>query len=328
MGSTTPRVFTKLFHKEVNVKKKIFSIWSVLLVLIVSIAVLVPGCDGGQGTIEVEATIDGSPWPGALDYTLTPASGSPISGTDVPGSHSADAGDWTCSYDGGGPDGATLVGIATSETQSLAEGGTITFTLNFEIPEPDASVTFLSWTIDGQQVPDGSHTVYPPTIIDAEYDVFVSGNSSEEVSVNQTFWLQYHFKGEAASKTLHVHNGAGAVSTSPPETITSQQCSVGGTIYPACHSFKAWQCEPVKLDVIATWKQQKGTHYTVRVNWIGIPSPDPIAFDIVDPGGSGNFTVYTWACVELLDEEDVDPANDCSANSTALDIEYKPGPPP
>ena len=308
-------------------RKGVFAICSVLLVLVVSIAALAPGCGGTGGTIEVKATFDDSSWTGAVDYTLTPESGSPISGTSVPGSHSVDAGNWTCSYDGGGPDEAQLVSITPSETQEVSEGGTITFTLNFEtIPPLDASVTFQSWTIDGTQVPDGSYTVYSGTIIDAEYDVFVAGNSSEEVSVNQTFWLQYHFKGEADTKQLHVANGAGAVSTSPPETILSQQCSVGGIVYPACHTFTVYKCEPVKLDVIASWKQQKGTHYTVRVNWLGIPSPTDIAFDIVDPGGSGNFTLYTWACVDV--EGDVDPANDCSTNSTMLAIEYKAVPPP
>jgi len=306
------------------VKKKIFSIWSVLLVLIVSIAVLVPGCDGGQGTIEVEATIDGSPWPGALDYTLTPASGSPISGTDVPGSHSADAGDWTCSYDGGGPDGATLVGIATSETQSLAEGGTITFTLNFEIPETDASITFVSWSIDGQQVDPGQYTVYPPTTIDTEYDIFVAGNSSEWVTVNATFKLPKHFLGEAQTQTWHVANAPGSVSTAPPAQDLTHQCTVNGVPHPICYSFQVWKCEPMFFDVIISFKIRKGTTYRTNINWLGYQGsgPDDILFDTdsVRAGPWGNSNIITSGCVYV--EGDVDPTNDCSGNSSTLNIIY------
>jgi len=306
------------------VNKKIFSIWSVLLVLIVSIAVVVPGCDGGQGTIEAEATIDGSPWTGALDYTLTPASGSPISGTYVPGSHSADAGTWTCSYDGGGPDGATLVGIATSETQSLAEGGTITFTLNFEIPETDASITFVSWSIDGQQVDPGSYTVYPPTTIDAEYDVFVAGNSSEWVTVNATFKLPKHFLGEANSQTWHVANAPGSVSTSPPAQDLTHQCTVNGVPHPICYSFDVFKCEPMFFDVIISFKVRKGTNYRTHINWLGYKGsgPEDILFDtdVVRAGVWGNSNIVTSGCV--LVEGDVDLTNDCSGNSSTLSITY------
>jgi hypothetical protein len=301
-------------------RKRLFAICLVLVLLVAATGL---SCEPAEeGTIEVKATIDGSPWTGALDYTLTPASGSPISGTDVPGSHSADAGTWTCSYDSGGPDGATLVGIATSETQELSDGGTITFTLNFEIPETDASVTWLSWTIDGAEVPDGSYTVHPPTIIDAEYDVFVAGNSSEWVTVNQTFNIMYHFKGQADSKTLHVANEPGCVYTDPPAQNLTHEASVDGICHPACYSFTVYKCEPVKLDMKTSMRIRKGTHHKTTINWLGIPSPSPILFDIVDILGSGNFTVYTWACITV--EGDVDPTNDCSADSPMLYIEYKP----
>ncbi|MFO7996069.1 MAG: hypothetical protein R6U93_02810, partial [Dehalococcoidia bacterium] len=62
-------------------KKKVFAI---CLVLVLLTAVFWLSCPPpAQGTIEVKATLDGDPWTGALTYTLTPASGSPISGTDV-----------------------------------------------------------------------------------------------------------------------------------------------------------------------------------------------------------------------------------------------------
>ena len=121
-------------------RKGIFAICSVLLVLVVSIAVLVPGCCGPpKCIIEVKATLDGSPWTGAVQYTLTgpgaPAA-SPITGTSVDASHSVDCGNWTCAYVSGGPAGASFVNITPAATQSVANGGTITFTLNFVTQRP------------------------------------------------------------------------------------------------------------------------------------------------------------------------------------------------
>jgi hypothetical protein len=307
-------------------KKRLYAIWSILLVFVVSIAVLVPGCDGGTtGTIEVKATLDGDPWPGPLSYTLTPGAGSPISGTDVPGSHSADAGSWTCSYDGGGPDGATSGGIAPSETQELSGGETITFTLNFEIPEPDASITFVSWSIDGQQVAPGQYTVYPPTTIDAEYDVFVAGNSSEWVTVNATFKVVKHFKGEAESQSWHVANAPGSVYITPPPQNLTHEASVNGVIYPICTDFVVFKCEPVTFDVVVSCRIRKGTNHRTKINWFGYrgSGPDDIIFD-TDSLRAGVWgmddMVTTWGCVYL--EGDVDPTNDCSSNSTMLQIIY------
>ena len=112
-----------------------FAIYLVCVVLVVLSAVLVPSCAGPAGTyIEVKATLDGSDWAGDVNYTLTPVSGSPIDGDSVPDSFSVNPGNWTCAYASisGGPDGAYLDDIAPSETQSVSNGGTITFTLNFK----------------------------------------------------------------------------------------------------------------------------------------------------------------------------------------------------
>ena len=310
-------------------RKRLFSICSVLIAAIVLVA-MVPGCDGGAttGTIDVDATLDGSPWSGAVEYTLTgPGAVAPtiINGSSVPNSHTGEAGDWTCSYDSGGPDGATLVGIATSETQSLAGGGTITFTFNFEIPEPDASITFVSWSIDGQQVDPGPYTVYPPTTIDAEYDVFVAGNSSEWVTVNATFKVVKHYKGENEYQSWHVANAPGSVSTTPPAQNLTHDASVNGVVHPICYDFDVPKCEPVTFDVVVSFKIRKGTNHRTKINWFGYrgSGPDDIIFD-TDSGRAGVWgmddVVTTWGCVYV--EGDVDPTNDCSSNSSMLSIIY------
>jgi len=166
-------------------KKKIFSIWSVLLILVVSIAIVVPGCTPTTGTINVYATLDGAVWPssgtGAVDYTLTgPGATAPtvINGTKVPDSFTGDPGSWACAYLSGGP--GTFVNITTSPTQSVVAGGAINFTLNFVTPTGptyvDASVEFLYWTINGTQVAPGWNPVGPGAIIDAHFKKHVSGD--------------------------------------------------------------------------------------------------------------------------------------------------------
>jgi hypothetical protein len=127
----------------VNVRRKIFSICSILLVLLVSIAVLVPSCAPTTGTIKVKATLDGSAWTGAVQYTLTAwtgtGAGSSINGTSVDASYSVDPGIWACAYASGGPAGASFVNITvnitTSTNQTVIAGGTVTFTLNFVTPQ-------------------------------------------------------------------------------------------------------------------------------------------------------------------------------------------------
>jgi photosystem II stability/assembly factor-like uncharacterized protein len=98
------------------------------------------------GTINVNATLDGSPWPtsgtGSLAFNLSGPSG--LSGSLVPVTYPGMvAGTYTLSYVSGGPSGATLAGIAPSAAQTLGGGGTITFTFDFS-----SSVT--NYTISGQ----------------------------------------------------------------------------------------------------------------------------------------------------------------------------------
>jgi hypothetical protein len=117
------------------VGKRLVAIYSVLVVAIVLLAVLVPSCGGGNYTVEVNATLNGSPWEGAVQYRLTtPTAGEPFGGTIVPKSFALPTGTWTCTYVSGGPPGAFLVSITPSATQTLSTGGTITFTLNFASP--------------------------------------------------------------------------------------------------------------------------------------------------------------------------------------------------
>jgi len=82
------------------------------------------------GTIQVNATLNGSSWSGTVNYTLTgPGT---LNGTSAPANFSSQpAGTWTLTYSSGGPTGAVLSSISPSTSQTLSGGGSITFTLNF-----------------------------------------------------------------------------------------------------------------------------------------------------------------------------------------------------
>jgi hypothetical protein len=336
------------------VRRKIISIWSVLLILVLALAVFVPGCNGTPpttGTIEVDATLDGSPWPssgtGAVEYTLTVAGGSPTNGSEVPKTFTdMDAGDWTCAYVSGGP--GTFVDITTAATQNLAAEDTITFTLNFVTPATlvDAYITFDTWTINGNPVEPGFHWVYPDDVVDARYKEGVAGNNTgQEVRVKETLMVSYHWQGiegeQAPAKSLHVVNAWGAVWGVPPfEQKLSQTATFNGQPVTACTHVDCPFCDPQTLDVEIETVQKVGTNYTKNVNWIKFkPSNgEPMTLQSLDDYMFEDDTLIpwqqctltSWACIEVGEGfEDTNPANDCCAEdpSTSITLMYQPPPP-
>src|SRR3972149_2250481 len=245
---------------------------AVYLVLVVLLAVFVPGCTGGtQGTIEVKATLDGVAWNGTVNYTLTGPGTAPTGTTSVPKSFTVDAGNWTCAYVSGGPAGAVFVNITPSPTQSLTAGGNITFTLNFVTPMPvDAYVTFQTWTINGLPVVPGPvYWLNPGDWIDCEYLEHVDGEEGEVVTVHQTSWLKVHNTGIEGAQgpdiVLHVVNHPDAVKMNPPaEKKANQQCTVEGAPVDVCTMIPLHYCEPVNLDVEVDWELKICTNYTKR----------------------------------------------------------------
>jgi len=109
-----------------------------LLILIV-ILVILPGC--GRiltiGTVNVNATLDGAPWAGAVDFTVKKSGGGTDNFSAVPKSWpQMPTGTYTLHYNSGGPSGVTLASITPSATQTLSAGRTVTFTLNFSSAVP------------------------------------------------------------------------------------------------------------------------------------------------------------------------------------------------
>jgi len=325
------------------VKKKIFSIWSVLLVLVVSIAIVVPGCTPTTGTIEVKATLDGLTWEGLVDYTLTgPGAASPISGTSVNATHTVDPGSWNCTYDGGGP--GVFVDITPTPPQTVTAGETTTFTLNFVTPEDvDISVVFKTWTHNGVPIPEEQTWVLvsPGDWIDVEYTEHVSGEDDAHVTVHQTSWLEVHNIGwwgeepDGPTVTLHVVNAPGAVTMSPPPADKSnQQATVGGVPVSWCDEVDLPYCEKVKLDVEVDWELVVCNNYTKTINWIGFNPPEgepmtlfvgpDVLFESTNDFYDGvTFNLTAKACVEPGEGfEDTTPANDCTVWAPTLTITY------
>ena len=97
---------------------------------------MVPSCtQTPQGTtIDVNARLCGVFWQGAVDYTLTPTSGSAIKGSVVSaGFSNVTPGTWTFAYVSGGPGNSHYANVTPSATQNVSANGTITFTLHFEL---------------------------------------------------------------------------------------------------------------------------------------------------------------------------------------------------
>jgi len=308
--------------------KKLLAICVTLLVLV---AVFVPSCGTPTtGTIEVKATLDGSPWTGAVQYTLSGATN--ITGTTVVNNFTVDAGSWTCAYVSGGP--GIFVNITPSATQSVAAGGTKTFTLNFRTPvAPDAWVTFKSWTINGTVVDplQGPFLVFPNTIIDCEYTEHVDGEEGEVVTVHQTSWLKIHnngFEGQPGpSIWLHAVNHPDAVTMDPPaEKKENQTCTVDGVPVPVCTEIELVFCEWVNLDVEVDWDLKICTEYEKTINWIGFPLQGPmilqdglpVLFEAPGMLHMQTLQLVSYACVEV--EGDDDPDNDCSGDSPMLTV--------
>jgi len=294
-----------------------------LAVAIVLLAALVPSCKPTTGTINVVATLDGVPWPtsgtGAVSYALIPVSGANISGTKVPDSFTVAPGSWNCTYVSGGPPAAYFVDVTPSEVQSVTAGGNITFTLRFvtyAAAPVNASIGFISWTINGQLVPPGQYVLRPNDYVDIKYGVNVTGAQGAYLTVKETSWLKFHYAGGVdQSITIHAVNAWAAVQTNPPARKLSQMTTIEGVAAPACTTVKAWECEPVKLDVETEWKLRTGTQYTKSINWLSFPSYADVLFDLPGVVPSGQVIQLTaWSCVDL--EGDSNPQDDCSGNST------------
>ncbi|MGA2670717.1 MAG: hypothetical protein ABSF21_04805 [Dehalococcoidia bacterium] len=315
-------------------REKLFAICAGVAVLIVLLAVFIPSCDGlAIGTIEVKATLCGIPLEDvSVTYTLiqvsSGVSGSDITGTAAPYSFSVGVGNWTCVYVSGGPAGvgvpcgtygAYLDDIAPSETQSVAAGGTITFTLNFELKQ-DAGIGFDNWTHDGIPIVGSEYEAVPCQIIDVHFQQWVNGCEGYNVTVNETSWLKITQVGGPCPVQIFVADDWCAVNKTPePRQKVSQVSSINNATVQNGASINLSLNMTTLLDVETVWQLVKCPNYTKTINWFGIskapfvPGVHPcVLFELVLPPGpvqQYTFILQTSAEVALVDDVDVDPAN-------------------
>lgn len=176
-------------------KKRFFSICSVLIAAILLVAV-VPGCDGvtEEATINVNATLCGEVYTGAMAYTLSATGEDDQNGTMAGGTHTVAPGEWTIEVTFG-PAGATVLGCDPSFTETVAADATLTFTVEFEAGQ-DAWVQFDTWLINGEPVDSFNFNFEQPNVhvvvtgvnatIGARWIQGVNGCEGVDVTVNET----------------------------------------------------------------------------------------------------------------------------------------------
>jgi hypothetical protein len=271
-------------------------------------------------TIEVKATLCDIPWEGDVQYTLTESGGSPINGTEVPDSFTVDCGNWTCAYVSGGPPGAYLESITPPSLQSVSEGGTITFTLNFELDQ-DAAIEFVTWTLSGEPVQGSEIVAVPCQIVDVHFRQWVDGCQGYEVAVNETSLLTIMQIAGGPGVQIYVVDDWCALNKTPaPKNKWEQVPSFNGDPVEKGDLFPLLPQQGVTLDVETAWQLVKCLNYTKSINWLGIskfvePPVEPhpcVLFELLLPAAGPwpyVFTLQASASVELVDDEDVNTQN-------------------
>jgi hypothetical protein len=305
-------------------RKRFVAIYAVLVVALILLAAFVPSCTPTTGTIVVKATLCGNPWQGAVSYTLS-AGNSTISGISVPTTHTdVAAGTWSCAYNSGGPAGAFLKSIKPLATQSLTAGGTITFTLDFELNQ-DAAIKFLHWTLSGEpQGPQPTEIVAVPcNFIDAHFLQWVDGCEGYNVTMNETSWLNITQMMGPPGVVVYVVNDDCAVNKTPgqglvPPVKKFQVPTFNGTPVEKGMNTTLTPGVPTLLDVETQWQLVKDTNYTKSINWFGIwvgayePGLHPcVLFELILPVPNAQyvFIIQTSADVALVGDTDLNPAN-------------------
>ena len=307
---------------------------AIYLILFVLLAAFVPSCTTPTtGTIVVNATLCGNPWTGNVSYTLTGPS--TVNGNNVSASfNNVTTGSWTCAYVSGGPAGAFLQSITPSASQTLAGGGTITFTLNFELNQ-DAAIQWITWTVNGASLNTSTLEVGPCNITDVHFKQWVNGCTGYNVTLNETDWLTITAApGNPGPVWIYVVNATCAVNKTASAVKVSQMPSINNATALVGANITLNSGNTTMLDVHTQWQLVKGTNYTKSINWLGIskppfvlPGPHPcVLFELVAPPGAYQFTLIAHAHVDLVGATDVNMTNN-DAMSTPLTLNVVvPGP--
>jgi hypothetical protein len=333
--------------------KRFLAICLSVVVTIVLLAVLFPGCDGGvdggQYTIKVSATLCGEEWPGDLAYNLTCDGEDTIYGDHVPASHVVGPGNWTIEVSD------VLVDVFVDDEDELTcvfVGDLIPLgELNITLEKnQDASIGFINWTIDGVPFEGSWEIVDTCQVIDVHFLQGVVGCSAYNVTLNETSWLSIT-QNYGAPAQIFVVNASCAVNKTPlliepvgpladvlglnwtellvgppPPVKLAQVPSINNLTVQAGSNMTLVFNKTMLLDVHTQWQLVKWAFYEKSINWLGIsvgvpePGHNCTLFELVVPGsGNYSFKLQAFAYVALVNATDVDPTYDW-ATSTILSI--------
>lgn len=165
--------------------------------------------------IMVNATLNGSPWSGAVDYSISgpfndAEASVPQTLSNLPG------GNYTLVYNAGGPPGAFLAGITPATTQTLTAGGSVVYTMSFSnVPSSSLSV---SATLNGAPWSGIIHYSISGPINTSRTEVPWAFNNAPA----GTYTINYQGGGPP---------GATLVNILPGQTITLTSSSSGGFVF-------------------------------------------------------------------------------------------------
>jgi hypothetical protein len=299
-------------------RKRVLVVYLSCVALVALIVVLIPSCvPTGGSTIQVKATFCDLSWNGSVQYTLTGpgATASPITGTNVTSNFTVKAGNWTCDYVSGGPAGGYLARITPDPTQALFSGGTITFTLEFELKQ-DAGIDFSCWTVDGEPIGSVEYEVVPCQVIDVGFQQWVNGCPESDAMVSDTSRLRITQVEGSSGVQLYVLNDWCALNKTPtPPDKVNQALSFNGDPVERGELLPLTVETPADLDVETAWELIMEADYVKAINWLGISVVEPaehlcVLFELLLPGpGVYQFSLVASAEVELADDEDINLEN-------------------
>lgn len=210
--------------------------------------VAVYGVAPPPGTIRINATLDGAPWPygaskGVLGWQLSGPT--PRSSGGVPATLSEQQpGVYTLIRTGGGPSGASLASITPAGSQTLIAGGNLTFTFNFlsggvctassGLTSASCTPPAVTLTANPASVNAGSSSTLTWSSSNATSCVAsggwsgtqpTSGNKSVTPSGTTTYTLTCSGTGGSASKsatvTVNSSNGPQVYLAAYPQSVTA-----------------------------------------------------------------------------------------------------------
>ena len=223
------------------------------------------------GKVEVRATLNGQPWSGQVDFKVSGAMD--VGDFQVPRVYDhAPVGKYTVSYKGGGPENATLSEISPASTQTLAQGKTIVYTLNF-IERTSSGTIYINAVLDGQpwETAMGSGSI----------SYALSGPSYNSASsIPQTFSSM-----PTGSYTLNYNSGGptGAVLTGISPSPT-QSLKAGSAVTYTLH-FASQQNGTVNVNATISGEPWQGeVSYVIRGPYVESGSRVPRSFGNAPPG--------------------------------------------